>query len=171
MNDIYELISSPRHWLRFVAASAILTGLWFAPTATARAFDSYQPWHPVFALLGWAMLAGGVIAYLFTSAPSPRMSGAARLARTILMTVGAFIITWFPIALLGVNYRLCRPGEQNGPSMASWLVPAAIYYAIGYTGFANSRWLRIALPVAVAAGTIGFLAVEIIWTSGSGCGD
>lgn len=164
MNDISELISSPRNWLRFVAASAILTGFWFAPTATQ--------WHWGFALLGWAMLVGGVIVYLSTSAPGLRMRGAARLVQTMLLAVGAFVITQIPLGLVGGGvYRLCQPGEQNGPAMASWLVPAAIYYAIGYTGFANSRWLRIALPVAVAAGMIGLLAVEIIWTSGSGCGD
>jgi len=156
-------------WL--VAVTAILTGFWLAPSATIVASGTGGGRLWILACGAWIVFAGGMLRWSGSLSSTTRRDELVRLAQIAVVTFAAFITTWVVAALIGMNYRACRPGQSDGPSTIAWLAPALVYYSLGYLGFARLRWLRLIAPLAVIAAVFTLLAVELIWTTGSGCGD
>jgi hypothetical protein len=169
--DAEKLPLFARRSLWLVAVTANLTGFWLAPSATIVASGTGGGRLWILAGSAWIVFAGGILGWSSSLSSTSRRSELVRLAQIAVVTFAAFITTWVIAALIGMNYRACRPGQLNGPSTIAWIAPAIVYYSLGYLGFARLRWLRAIAPLAVIAAVLTLLAVEVIWTTGSGCGD
>jgi hypothetical protein len=171
MTDVERLPSFTRRGLRFVAFTAALTGFWLVPTALIAAINQRGVQHWAYATFGLIMLVGGVLGWSRYSNSGSRRRELVRITQTVSITFVTFVIAWVVAGDIGINHRVCLPGETNGPSTIFWLAPMIAYYSIGYAGFARSRWIRFLWPLAVVVGVFALLAVGLIWTTGSGCGD
>lgn len=114
-------------------------------------------------LLYWARIAGA-------EAARPRLGHAIAALFFALVTL---LVVGFPIAIF-LAYS-CGEGEGIGQGgsllrLLGLIVPA-LYYGIGYWGFRRPRRLLYAWPLAVGAGLIAFLALELVIKASSGCVD
>ena len=162
--------------LWFISVSATLTGLWLAPGALLVAIGNADLSVWIVAGIGWIVLIGGVLGWSHYSNSGSRRQELVRITQTVFITFVTFVVAWYVTGVIGINYRVCLPGgknagETNGPSAIFWLAPAIAYYSLGYAGFARSRWIRFLWPLAVIAGVFVLFAIDLIWTTGSGCGD
>ena len=165
-----------RRGLWFVSVTAALTGFWLAPGALLVAIGNADLRVWIVAGIGWIVLIGGVLGWSRYSNSGSRRQELVRITQTAFITFVTFVGAWYVTAVIGINYRVCLPGgtnagETNGPSAIFWLAPAIAYYSLGYAGFARSRWIRFLWPLAVIAGVFVLFAIDLIWTTGSGCGD
>jgi small-conductance mechanosensitive channel len=170
MVGVEALPSFVRRGLWFVAAGAVLTGFWLAPSTLllAIAKGSAQYWG--YAALGLLLLAAGIAGWAWLVSVERRRE-VARVTQAAVVTLAALAAAWMIAGIIGINYRACRPGETNGPLAITWLASAIVYYVLGYFGFARFRRLQLIWPLAVVVAVFVLLAVELIWTTGSGCGD
>lgn len=160
-----------RRALWLVAVTAILTGVWLAPSATSIAIVKTDSRLWILACGAWIVFAGGMLGWSGSLSSASRSHELVQVAQVAVVTFAALISAWVIAGVIGINYRACRPGQLSGPSTIAWLAPAIVYYSLGYLGFARLRWLRLIAPVAVITAVFTLLAVELIWTTGSGCGD
>jgi hypothetical protein len=159
-----------RRGLWFVCVGAALTGFWLAPGALLAALNHSGAQYWAYAALGLILLVAGIAGWArLISVRHQRVTTRAYQALFINFVVIALAL--FPYALVFTGRRLCNPGQASGPAAIAWLAPALAYYLTGYVGFARKRWIRVLWPLAVAVGILALLAVELIWTTGSGCGD
>ncbi len=150
-----------RRLLWFVAASAALTGFWLA-------LFNLRIWTLV--VVGLGVLVGGIVGWSqLNSLEQPKAFTWA--VQAVILSFLVFIPVAVVAILVSIENRLCGLGEENGPAAIGWLAPAIAYYSIGYLGFARPRWIRVLWPLAMTVGIFAILAVELIWTTGSGCGD
>lgn len=170
MTDSKALPLFVRRGLSFVAATAALTGFWLAPATLLYAINERDVQHWAYAVGGLLLLAAGVAGWAWLVSTEPRRE-LVRVAQVAFVTFAVFAAGWITVGIVGVYHRTCLPGETNGPAGITWLAPAIAYYSLGYLGFARSRRLRLIWPLAVLAAVLVLLAVELIWTTGSGCGD
>ena len=159
-----------RRGLWLVAAGAALTGIWLAPVAAFVAAQRHEGWVWILAAAGWITFAGGVVGWSRLASVQPGYA-LWMATQALLLGVLAFVLSEVATVFVSIPQRVCGPGDPNGPPGITWLVPALVYYAIGYAGFARMRWIRVAWPLAVAAAVFAVLVVGLIGTTGSGCGD
>ena len=154
-----------------VCVGAVLTGFWLAPSALVVALAKADLRDWVLAGIGSILLVGGALAWSRRPGSGSQRQELVRLAQIGVVTLAALASAWVVAGVIGINYRVCRPGDTSGPSEIAWLAPAVAYYSLGYLGFARSRRLRLLWPSAAVVAVFVLLAVELIWTTGSGCGD
>jgi hypothetical protein len=170
MTDAEKLPLFVRRGLWLVAVSAALTGFWLAPTAFIAAIDQSDIQHWSYAAFGLLLLAAGTTGWAWLVSDGRRRLDT-HAFQALLVNFVVVALSVYPFLFVAINHRLCDPGDENGPAAIAWLAPAFAYYLIGYVGFTRKRWIRVLWPLAVAAGVLALLAVELIWKTGSGCGD
>jgi len=155
-------------WFGFVGAA--LSGFWLAPATLVVAAKHGDLQHWMYAVCGLLLLVAGIAGWAWLVSVEPRREFL-RVTQAAVITFAAFAISWWIAAIIGMFHRACLPGETNGPATMTWLAPAIAYYPLGFLGFVRFRRLQLIWPLAVIAAVFVLLAVELIWTTGSGCGD
>lgn len=166
MTETWTLPSLSRRAFWVVAVTAALTGLWFtAGTFAYTRLNHVAPHWPL--VSGSLVLAGGLIGWsLFAGAETAR-SRLVHATIALAFSATTLIAVGLPVAAAISN----QCGEGKGVSVLNplgLLIPAT-YYAIGYYGFAHPRRLLYVWPLAVVAGLLVYLILDLVWKATSGC--
>ena len=163
------------HWaLWSVVATVSLTGLWFSLGALGKTAgpepNGFGIWIVV--AVAWIVFLASMAGWSLVSSDGSVRRRLSRAGAVLLMNWAALAIAGLFIGLVEMGNRLCTPGsDANAPSSLAWLAPALVYYSIGYYGFSRPRRLWLIWPLAIVCALVTLLIVELIWTTGSGCGD
>jgi hypothetical protein len=166
MNETRPLSSLPRRALWLVAVTAALTGFLLTIGAFAYAdLDHNARYWPL--ATGALVLVGGSIGWsaLGRTETTKRL---VLVSIAILISLIALFAVGFPVAVL-TSFQ-CGEGEGVSVLRLSGLLIPAVYYAIGYYGFAHPRRLLYIWPLAVVAGLFVYLTLDLVWKATSGCG-
>ena len=167
MGDVETLSPFARRGLWFVATSAALTGPllgfgMFGPNGLLVIFT---------VAAGWLACAAGLLVWSRLPDAKAMRSRLGHGAAAFAFAMVALLVIGFPTAVW-ITYR-CPEGEgvsfvQRPLNLLGLLIPA-VYYGIGYWGFRRPRRLLYAWPLAIAAGLLVLVVLELIWKASSSC--
>jgi hypothetical protein len=163
----------PYSWwgLWVLASTAALTGFWLVQFAIAQVnrYGDSSSWS--LAIVASAAFVAGLAGWARLISADQRKA-LALAAWALGSNLFVFICSYVTFQIvLGTFMRPCNPGQENGPSSVLWLIPALVYYPVGFAALTRLRWIRVVWPLAVLACVIALFVVKLIWTTGSGCGD
>ena len=167
MADLETLPPFARRWLLYVAVAAALTG----PLLGLGLLGPNSLWVAATAATGWLTCAGGLIIWSRLPDAKAMRSRLGHGAAAFAFAMVALLVIGFPTAVW-ITYR-CPEGEgvsfvQRPLNLLGLLIPA-VYYGIGYWGFRRPRRLLYAWPLAIAAGLLVLVVLELIWKASSSC--